>query len=239
MYIYSIYVDGELAVRGTAQQLAEMGLYCGKAKNVRVAYASYCRSVREGRNTVNQWTREGTPEKPGPKPQKEPGVKNPRKSVQEKKPEKGSGSINRMNRKGTTRREKQIARMRQESIGREQQAAQRERKNALRQAGYRKTHPERQPVNVDAPDAARNVARCHRPPETLRAGATALERDLWELDWINWERRQEGKPPKSYGFWRWEQDQARREAAALAAKRKKRREQEEENAAEEMPGQAV
>ena len=227
MYIYSIYEGDRLIARGTAQQIAGKGMYCGKAHNVRSAYTDYCRTLRAGGQPRRRWEREGDPEKPGPQPKTK------------RKLDRGSGSINRINRKGTTRKEKQIARMRQESIGREQRAEQRERKNALRQAGYRKTHPEKQPVNVAVEDAARNVARCHRPPETLRAGATALERDLWELDWINWERRQEGKPPKSYGFWRWDQDQARREAAALAAKRKKRREQEEEDAAEEVPGQAV
>lgn len=247
MYVYSIYEGDRLIARGTAQQIADMGLYHGKVNNVRTAYLGYCRTVRAGGRPRRSWEREGDPEKRGPKLQ------------QEKKPEQGSDSINRLNRKGTTRKEKQIARMRQETIGREQRAEQQEKKNALRQADYRKAHPdgsrkgedsagsrtetEPHPVTGASADAARKVARCHKPPPPLRPGATPLERDLWELDLLNWERRQAGKPPKSYGRWRWEKDRMKREAAAYAAKARKEKarqeQQEEQDAAKEVPGQAV
>ncbi len=52
------------------------------------------------------------------------------------------------------------------------------------------------------PEHAKKFAQPPTPPQgTGKNAPTALQLDCYELDKLNWQRRQEGKPALSYGKW--------------------------------------
>ena len=228
MLVYSIYdrKSGELIARGTAQELVEQNIVAS-VRTVENRYYQTRTLEEKGGHPRTRWEREGRPERPGPRG--------------ESRPEK-RGDIGRLNARGTSRKERRVAQIRQDEIAQEVRRQQKSAENAERKAKFtRRARPEGNQTDRtrQTPHPAR--ARTDCPPPPLRPGMDALDRDVWQVDCENWARRQGGRKPISYGRWRWEQDQKARAARARAEQRRKKKKESEarQDGAEELPGPEI
>ena len=169
MLVYSIYdrKSGELLARGTAQELVEQNRFAS-VRTVENRYYQTRKLEEKGGHPRTRWEREGRPERPGPRG--------------ESRPEK-RGDIGRMNTCGTSRKERLVARLRQDEIAREVRRQQKSAENAERKAKFtRRARPEgnRTDRTRQTPHPAR--AKTDYPPPPLRPGMDALDRDVWQVE---------------------------------------------------------
>ena len=178
MYYYVIKdaATGEVLHEGTAVQLAESRAYESE-KSVNNAYNSFLKRQRQGRKTILEWIRTGKPDRPGPK----------------KTPVRTSEA--RLHKSHRTRSwQAKVARTAVQDAA---AAASKKRKpdsyinDKLGELGALPEH----------------TKRFAQPPVEPPKGKgkdkpSALRWDVYELECLNWERRQQGKRALSYGEWR-------------------------------------
>ena len=182
MYYYVIKDagTGEVLHEGTATQLAESRAYESE-KSVNGAYNSWVKRKRQGRKTMLEWNRTGTPDRPGRKPPEPKAT--------------GSTSEARLHKSHRTRSW--------------QAKAARTAVQDAAAAASKKRKPDRY-INDKLgelgtlPEHTKRFAQPPVPPPKAkgRDKPSALRWDVYELECLNWERRQQGKRALSYGEWR-------------------------------------